>query len=74
MPLNATFLSPSSHPFQRVFMGSIIKCVAIYDAPFWRYNAATNQSFVFYPNAVGATEVAFDITQVWRDVCRGYLV
>lgn len=55
-------------------MGSIIKCVAIYDAPFWRYNAATNQSFVFYPNAVGATEVAFDITQVWRDVCRGYFV
>jgi monoamine oxidase len=47
---------------QRVFMGSIIKCIAVYEDPWWRADPATNMSFAFDPASHGAMRVAFDIT------------
>ena len=40
---------------QRVFMGSIVKCIAVYDSPWWRSDPSTNISFAFDPE-VSATQ------------------
>ena len=37
-------------------MGSIIKCIAVYDSPFWRNGSKTNMSFVFGPQSNGAVQ------------------
>ena len=34
---------------QRVFMGSIIRCIATYEEPWWREDKATNFTFGFDP-------------------------
>lgn len=47
---------------QRMFMGTIIKCIAIYDTPFWRNSTSLGNSFVFGPQSVGAVNAAFDIS------------
>jgi monoamine oxidase len=47
---------------QRMFMGNIIKVIAIYDTPFWRNATSLGNTFVFGPNAVGAVTTAFDIS------------
>ncbi len=43
---------------QRVPMGSVIKCLAVYDRPFWRDAGLTGQA----TSDVGATRVTFDNT------------
>ena len=43
---------------QRVPMGSVIKCLAVYDRPFWRDAGLTGQA----TSDIGATRVTFDNT------------
>ncbi len=43
---------------QRVPMGSVIKCLALYDRPFWREDGLTGQA----TSDIGATRVTFDNT------------
>jgi monoamine oxidase len=47
---------------QRMFMGTIIKCIAIYNTPFWRNSTSLGNTFVFGPQSVGAVNTAFDIS------------
>lgn len=50
---------------QRMPMGNIIKCVAVYETPFWRDNMTTTwpKAFVFSPgNGTSGVHVAFDIS------------